>query len=180
MLMPKRETQQAIEERGTVKEEYARFFGPILFGMVMIVALCAFIPSLAGLLNGEYGGIWGAAMGLFVFASITLPAMFPTLPKRKGDWTVRQLRWPEWSLMSYFFIIGLGLNWACAFLWFSRRYAFFSTPVIAATSVTVAFYAAIAFLVAQLTGRNWRAALLVFVFAPGVLACVVLRLGLLR
>lgn len=179
-MIPKRETPQAIEERSTVKANYARFFGPVLFGMVMIVALCAFIPSLAGFLYGVYGGRWGAAMGVFVFASFTLAVMIPTLPARKGDWTAREFRWPEWSLVSYFFIIGLGFNWACAFLWFSRRYAFFSTPVIAVTGLTMAFYAAIALLVARFTGGNWRTALLVFVSAPVVLAGIVLRLGLLR
>lgn len=177
--MPKREASQAIDERGTAKAKFARFFWAILFGIVLIVALCAFIPFLGGLLHGVYGGRWGAAMGVFVFASFTLVAMIPTLPARKGDWKVRQLRWPEWSLMSYFFIIGLGLNWGCAVLWFPR-YAFFSTPVIAATGLTMVFYATIALLVARLTGGNWRAALLVFVFAPGVLASIVLRLGLLR
>jgi hypothetical protein len=181
MMIPKRETLQAIEERGTLKPKYARFFGPILFGMVMIVALCAFIPSLAFFADLPYGGNTAAAIGVFVFASFTLAAMIPiVLPERKGDWRARQYRWPEWSLMSYFFLVGLGFNWACVVLWFSRRYPFFSTPVIAVTGLIMAFYAAIGLLVARLTGGNWRTALLIFAFAPGVLAAIVLRLGLLR
>ena len=179
-MIHKRETPQAIEERGTVKAKYAPFFGPVLRGMVLIVALCAFVPFLAGLL---YGGRWEAAMGVFILASFTLMAMNPKpgrLPAIEAKGTARQLWLPDWSLVSYFFIMGLGFNWACAFLWFSRRYAFFSTPVIAVTGLIMVFCAAIALLIARLTGGNWRTALLVFVFAPGVLAATVLRLGLLR
>jgi hypothetical protein len=187
-MIPKRKTPQANEERGTVKAKYARFFWPVLLGMVMVVSLCAFIPALAGLLyEGRWEPCWG--WGVYVLASFTLAWMIPTLPASEGEKTTRQFRLPEWSLFSYFFIIGLGLNWACAFLWFSRRYAFFSTPVIAVTGLIMAFCAVIALLVAwfessfnnaDLTGANWRTALLVFVFAPGVLASIVLRLGLLR
>jgi hypothetical protein len=180
MMIPKRDTPQAIQERGTVKTKYARFFGLVLFGMVMIVALCAFIPSLAFLAGLPYGGRWQAAVGVFVFASFTLAAMMPTLPASEGEWTARQYRLPEWSLVSYIFIIGLGFNWACAVLWFSRRYASFSTPVIAVTGLTMAFYAAVALLVAWLTGGNRRTALLAFLFASVVPAAIVLRLGLLR
>jgi hypothetical protein len=90
---------------------------------------------------------------------------------------------------SYFFLNGMSLNWACAFFWFSRRYAFFSTTIIAATGLLVAFYAVIAVLVAWFeslfnsadeTGVNWRTGLLVFVFVPYTVGLVVLRLGLLR
>ena len=185
MMIPKRETPRAIEERGTVRAKYARFFWPVLRGMVLIVALCAFIPFLAFLAGLPYGGTWGAAMGggVFMLASFTLMAMIPkpeTVPAIEGKGTARRLRLPDWSLVSYCVITGLGWNWVCAFLWFSRRYAFFSTPVIAVTGLTMAFYAAIALLVDRLTGGNWRTALLVFLFAPVVLAGIVLRLGLLR
>lgn len=180
MMIPNRETAQAIGEPGTVKAKYTHFLRPVLFGIVMIAALCAFIPFLAGILYEVYGGRWGAATVVFVFASFTLAAMIPALPPTKGNWTARRYRWPEWSLVGYFFIIGLGFNWACAFQWLSRQYAFFSIPVIAVTGLTMALYAAIALLVARLTGGNWRTALLVFVFAPCVLAGTVLRLGLLR
>jgi hypothetical protein len=94
--------------------------------------------------------------------------------------TPRQLGFLGWSLVSCCVIIGLGFNWACAFLWFSRRYAFFSIPVIAVAGLIMAFCAAIALLVARLTGGNWRRALAVFVFAEVVPAAVVLRFGLLR
>jgi hypothetical protein len=172
-----------------VKAKHARFIGPVLLGMVMIVALCAFVPFVAGFLyEGRWEHGWGWAV--YPLASFTLVWMIPVvLPERKGDWRARQYRWPEWSLFSYFFLTGLGLHWACAFLWFSRRYAFFSPPVIAATALVMASYAAIALLAAwfesqfnndRVTGVNWRTALLVFAFAPAVVGLIVLRLGLLR
>jgi len=188
-MIPKRETPQPIEEPGTVKAKYARFFGPVLLGMVMIAALCALIPFLASFLHeGRWEPGWGWVV--YPLASFTVAWMIPVvLPKRKGDWRAKQYGWPEWSLLSYFFLVGLGLNWGCVVLGFSRKYAFFSIPVIAATGLIMAFYAAIAFLVswfessfnsADSTGVNWRTALLFFVFAPVILASIVLRLGLLR
>ena len=189
MMIPKREIPPVIEERGAVKAKYARFIGPVLLGLVMIVALCTLIPFFA---NYVHGGRWepGWGWGVYVLASFTVAWMIPVvLPERKGDWRARQYRWPEWLLFSYFFLNGVGLNWACAFLWFSRRYAFFSTPVIAVTSLIMVFYAAIALLVAWfdslfnnagVTGVNWRTALLVFAFVPVVVANIVFRLGLFR
>jgi len=178
-MMPKPEISRAIEKRGPVNAKYTRFFWPVLRGMVLIVALCAFIPFLAGSLSGVYEERWAAATAVFMLASFTLAAMM-ALPVFEGKRAPRQLQLADWWFVSYFVIIGLGFNWACAFLWLSRRYAFFSTPVIAVTGLIMAFYAAIAFLVAWVTRGNWRKALLVLVFAPYVLAGIVLRLGLLR
>jgi len=166
-----------------VKVKYARFFWPVLRWMVLIAALCAFIPTLAGLLDekGRWEPGWG--WGGFVLASFTLVAMNlkpDTLPAIKGEGTASQLRSPNWSLVSYLVIVGLGFNWVCAFLWFSRRYAFFSTPVIAMTGLIMALYAAIALLVARFTGGNWRTPLIVFGIVSSALAGIVLRLGLLR
>jgi hypothetical protein len=180
MMIPKRELLEATEGRGTVNAKYAGIFWPLLRGVVLIVALCAFIPFLLGLL---YGGRWGAFIPVFVVATFAMAAMIPrpeTPPAIEGERTVRHLRWSDWWFVSYFVIIGLGLNWVWAFLWFARRYAIFSTPVIAVTGLIMAFYAAIALLVACLTGGNWRKALLVLLFAPCTLAGIVLRLGLLR
>ena len=175
-------TPQAKEEHATVKARYARFFWPVLRAMVLIGALCVFIRFLAAFL---YGGNWVTPLSFFGLASFVLmlaATMFKpeTLPAIEGDGATRQLRLPNWSLVTYCVITGLGFNWLCAFLWFSRRYAFFSAPVIGATGLMLLFYAAIALLVARLTRRNWRIALLVFAFAPGVLALSVLRLGLLQ
>jgi hypothetical protein len=163
-----------------VKANYARFLWPALRVTVLLVALCAFIPALAGFL---YGGKWIVglmAFGLASFAFAAMIAISDKPPLVKGEATVRQIRLQDWWLFSYFVIIGLGFNWACVFLWFSRRYAFFSTPVIAATGLVMATYAAVALLIAWLTRGNWRAALLVFIFVPTVLAGALLRLGLLR
>jgi len=57
MAMSKQETPKAIEKRGIVMGEHARFSWPIL--MVLVVGLCAFVPMLAGLLYGEN---WGTAL----------------------------------------------------------------------------------------------------------------------
>ena len=182
-MIPKQETPQAIEERSTVKANYARFFWPILRGIVLIVALCSFIPYLAGFVNGRWEAAWVVGTGVFMLASFALFAMNAnpeTLPAIEGKRTARQLLPPIWSLLAYAFITGLGFNWVCVFLWFSRRYAFFSAPVIGATGLIMAFCAAIAFLIARLTGGNWRTSLLVFVCASVVPAAIVLRLGLLR
>jgi len=107
---------------------------------------------------------------------MTIPLL---LLERKGGWRERRYGWQEWSLMSHFFLIGLGLTWACTFLGFSREYAFFSFPVMAVAGLIMAFYVAIALLVAVLTG-HWRGAVLVLVFVPYAMALIVLRLRLLR
>src|SRR5437016_1929176 len=107
MMIPKRETPQAIEERGTVKAKYARFFWPSLRWMVLIVAFCAFPPSLAGLLYGENLGTT-LAFGVFALSTFALIAMTPkpeTLPT-----TPRQLGFPGWSLVSYCVLTGLGFS----------------------------------------------------------------------
>jgi hypothetical protein len=152
-MIRKRETPQAVKKRGTVKAKSARFSGPVLRGIVLIVALCAFIPFLAGLLYG--GGIWQAAAVVFFLANFTLAVVIPkpeALPAIEGEGTARPPRLLDCSLVGCCAIIGLGFNWVSAFLWFCRQYAFFSTPVIAVTGLTMALYAAIALLIARLTG----------------------------
>lgn len=173
MMIPKREIPQAIDEHRTVKAKYVRFIGPVLRGMVLVVVLCALIPLVRGLLSGEN---WVTAFSVFALASATLMAMIPMSDER----TARKRGLPDWSLIGYGVITGLGWNWACAFLWFSRRYSFFSFPVISAVGLIMAFYAVIALIVARSTGGNWRIALLVFAIAPVVVGGTVFRLGLLR
>lgn len=99
--------------------------------------------------------------------------------RNKGAVKARQRPLPDWCLVVLFILIGLPLNWECAFLWFSRRYAFFSGPVIGVTAVIVVLSAAIGLLV-RLTGRNWRTALQIFAVASCVPSAIVLRLGLLQ
>jgi hypothetical protein len=177
MTTPKRDTTQAIEERGPVKARYARLFGPILRGMLLVVGLCAFVPCVAGFLHPEEQGS-GLALAFFVLASLALMVITPK--PDTAPLTARQFGFAGWSLVSYGVIIGLGFNWACIFLWFSQRYAFFSAPVIGVTSLVMAFYAAIALLATRVTTRNWRTALIVFICASLFPAAIVLRLGLLR
>jgi hypothetical protein len=161
---------------------YVNPSGAILRGTVLVAASCAFISLLRGLLFGEK---WEASLLVFALASFALTATarkgeISRAFERPGTVTAWWQRLPDWSLVSYFIIVGLGLNWACAFLWFSRRHAFFSGPVIGATGLIELFYAGVGLLVSLLTGRNWRTALLVFALVPGALAGIVLRLGLLK
>lgn len=202
LIISKGDMPQVVEDQSTVKKtNYARFFWPILRGIALIVALSAFIADLLGFL---YWGKWGTALVVvFFLASFAMMATAPprqslgdlilfiltypglgslrnkTAIEGKGGEKARQQRLPDWSLVIYCVIVGLGCNWACAFLWFSRRYAPFSGPVVGATGLIVASYAAIALVVGLLTGGNWRTALLVFLFAPGTLSGLV-GLDLLR
>ena len=160
-------TPHAVEGQGTAKNAtYARFFWRVFRGTLVIVALCASARLLAALLFEAYGGRWEIAAIVHVLASFTL---FATLPKRQAQ---------PWSLIIYLAFMGLELNWACAFFWFSRRYAFFSVPVVGVTGLIFASYAGIALLVARLAG-NWRIALAIFGSALLVPPVIVLRLGLL-
>jgi hypothetical protein len=99
--------------------------------------------------------------------------------RNKGTVKTRQRRLPDWCLVVFCILIGLPFNWACAFLWFSRRYAFFSGPVVSLTLLIVALSAAIGLLV-RLTGGNWRTALQVFAVASCVPSAIALGLGFLR
>lgn len=172
-----------MEDQDTAKKPmYAGFLWPILRGIALIVALCGFVAFLSEFL---YGGKWGIGTAVFVLATCALMALtrepeMPSGTEREADERVTQRGFPDWSLISYCLITGLGFNWVCAFLWFSRRYGFFAAPVIGVTGLIFALYASIGLLVAHLTARNWRIALLVFAVAPCALGAIVLRLGLLR
>jgi hypothetical protein len=113
------------------------------------------------------------------YAELTLFRLRWHSIRNKGAVKARQRRLADWCLVVLSILIGLPLNWECAFLWFSRRYASFSAPVIGVTVLIVAVSAAIALLV-RLTVGNWRTALQVFVVASCLPSAVVVRLGLLR
>jgi hypothetical protein len=172
MMIPMREPS------ATMKGKYARFFWPTLRGIALIVALCAFVPFLSGFFLD--GGGYVTALSVFMLATFALiwMSILDSPPVTEGEGTATPFRLP-WSLASYIVITGLGLNWVCAFLWFSRHCAFFSLPVIGVTGLIVAFYAAIALIVAWLTGGNWRIAFATFGIALVVPAVIALRLGLL-
>jgi hypothetical protein len=98
----------------------------------------------------------------------------------KGTERAKHRRPLDWPVVAYFVIVGLGCNWAIAFLWFSRRYAPLSGLVVGATGVIVALYVATALLVAVLTGGNWQTARRVFLLTPVILGFFVLGSGFLR
>jgi hypothetical protein len=170
-----------VEPQGTVKARYARLCGPVLRGVVLIVALCAYVAVTESLL---YRGNWEVPVVVFATASWVLIAI-ARKPERvapvEGEEPWKREWWKQldWSLLSYWLIIGFGDNWVCAFLWFSRRYAFFSAPVLGATGLVLSLYAVLGFVVAWLTEGNWRTALLFFALAPLGVAAIVLRLRLL-
>jgi hypothetical protein len=173
----------AIEEHRTVKSNPSGFYGPVLRSIVLIVSLSALVPYFTGMLHKEFGGTWLAATMVFVLASYALMAMVSrserssTADLGKG---ARRLRIPDWTLVTYGALTGLGFTWDCVFLCFSGRYGLFSNLILGVTIITVLFYVIIASLVARLTKGNWWTVLLILAIAPGVLAGVVLRLGLRR
>jgi hypothetical protein len=169
-MIPKRE--RAVEDQDTAKAKYARFAGPILGVMVLIVALYSYgIVFLATVVSG---GKWGAAVLVFALASYAL-RMIPrrgTLQATEDQGTVKaRQRWlPDWCLAGFLIISSLAFNWACAFLWFSRQYALFSGPVLGVTGLIVALYAAIAFLATRRFGGTWLTAVAVFALASCALS----------
>lgn len=162
------------------KTKYARFLLPLRV-LALIFALWAFVAYLRVLL---YGGQWETAVPAFVVASVLLIAISRKRegpPVLEGDETVRPslLRLP-WPILTYCCVTGTGLTWVCTFLWFSRRYAFFSSPVVGAMGLILAFYAVVGVVVAWLTGGNWRTVMLTFWLALWVPSIIVLRLRLLE
>jgi hypothetical protein len=162
-----------IEGRGTVKKaNHARLYWQIFRGIALIVAILTFIPSLRHFL---YGGNWEVFL-VFVLASFALIATTPrpgSLPKTERDKAAL-------AIVTYCVLTGMGYTWVCVFLWFSRRYNVFSSPMVGAMVLILALYAAIGFVVARLTGGNWRTALLTFGIALSAPSIIVLRLHLLR
>lgn len=165
-----------VEHQNAAKTKHA-----VLRGIVLVVALYAYVASTESLL---FRGKWEVPTLFFVVASWALIALArkpETLPAIEGEGVSTRKRWrlPDWSLLSYCLLVGVGNNWVCAFLWFSRRYAFFSAPVVGATVVVLSMYAVLGLVVAWLTEGTWRTALLFFALAPFGGAAIVLRLRLL-
>jgi hypothetical protein len=114
---------------------------------------------------------------LFVWVVLTLSRL--QWHATKGMVKARQRPLPGWCLVILCILIGLPLNWEFAFLWFSRRHAFFSGPVAAVAVLLVALSAAIGLFVRVVSG-NRRTALGVFAVTSILPSATVLRLGLLR
>lgn len=173
---------QVIKDHSMANAKRAGFSASILRGAVLIVALYASTLLVKGLL---FGGRWEVAALVFMLASLTLKGMIPkaeTIAAFEGESSLRagMRRLPDWSVVAYCVVTGLSSTWACVFLWFSRRYAFFSGPILGVTVSILTLYAAIGFFVALLIGGNWRTVVMVFILESWGLSCIVLRLGLLR
>jgi len=176
----KRGSPQAMKVQDMVKKaKFACFFWPIFRGITLILASWGFISFLSEFLHGKS---WGMGLPVFVVGTFALVAMTPppdALPAPDGEVSEKSTkRRMPWLLIAHCVITGIGFNWACVFLAFSRRYAFFSPPVVGATACIMALYATVGLLVARLTGKNWRIALVVFAIAPTVLGGTLLRLRL--
>jgi hypothetical protein len=163
-MIPNRETPRAVEDKGTVKAKHTGFARAVLGVMVLIVALYSFGAGFLATVVSR--GKWGAAVLVFALASYAL-RMIPTrgtlqATEDQGTVRARELWLPDWCLAGFLIISGLAFNWACAFLWLSRRYALFSGPVLGVTGLIVTLYAAIAFLATRRFGGRWLTAVAIF------------------
>lgn len=169
---------QTVEKQSPVKRaKYSRFVWPILRAIALTVAMWAFIPYISVLL---YGGESRTAVLAFAVASFALIAMTPkqeTPHALEADKAMTGMwRRLPWSFIVYCAITGIGYNWVCAYLWFSRRYAVFSGPVVGVMGVILALYGGVGIVVARLTRRKWRVALLIFALVQCALGGIAQRL----
>jgi|SRR5579859_1963915 len=166
-----------VEDQRMTKAKSTSFFWPTLRGIALIVASCGFIAFLSESLHREY---WGIGLPVFIVGTVALIAMTPlpyTQSAINNEGTLNRIqRRVPWSLIAYSFITGAGFNWMSVFLAFSRKYAFFSAPVVVATAFIMAFYSAIGFLIAGLTGGNWRKGLAVSGASALAVGAIALRL----
>jgi hypothetical protein len=92
------------------------------------------------------------------------------MPKREGLQTIEnqdavKAKQPWWLVLGWV-MIGLGLDWRCAFKWFSGSYPFFSQAVLRRMSLIVVSCAIVAFIAVRVSsGARWRDA--------GALFCLV-------
>jgi hypothetical protein len=69
-----------------------------------------------------------------------------------------------WWLVVCWAVSGVGLDWYCAFEWFSGRYSLCSAHVLRAVGPCVLLYGAVAFLAVRLVGVRLRDIAAVFLF----------------
>jgi hypothetical protein len=164
------------DQGSTQKEESARISWSIRHVIFLIVDLCALIAIFLAVLRQSME----TSTMVFLIATLAATRVIRFVEFiRTGD----RIRWPWGLSVTYGLILSLGSNWMCAFLWFSRRYALFSVPVVGAMVLIIASYGAVALfiaLLALLTEGNWRRSLLAFSYAPALVAIVILRLRLLE
>jgi hypothetical protein len=171
-----------IQDQVAGKAKYSVSFWLLLRGTILIVALWANTSLLRGFL---FGGEWEAAALIFIVSSLALKAMIPpaeTPDASKGESTLRaRMRLlPDWSVVVYCVVTGLTSTWSCAFLWFSRRYALFSAPLVGVSGALLGFYGVIGLVVAWLIRGNWRTVLWVFLLESWGISLIALRLHLVR
>lgn len=90
------------------------------------------------------------------------------ISKREGRKAIEnqdtvQARQPWWLVVSWA-VSGVGLDWYCAFEWFSGRYSLFSAHVLGAVGLFVLLDATVAFLAVRLVGARLRDIAAVFLF----------------
>lgn len=74
----------------------------------------------------------------------------------------------SWWLQLCWIVIGVGLDWRCAFEWFAGKSLFYSEPVLGRTVLIVLACAGVALLAACVTrGAKWRDALPLFSLLSG-------------
>jgi len=90
------------------------------------------------------------------------------VPKREGRKAMEkqstvQARQPWWLAVCWA-VSGVGLDWYCAFEWFSGRYPVCSAHVLRVVGVFVLLYATVASLAVRLVGARLRDTAAVFLF----------------
>jgi hypothetical protein len=74
-----------------------------------------------------------------------------------------RIRAQPWWLAWCFAVIGLGLDWRCAFEWFAGKYVFYSEPVLDRTVLIVLACAGVALLAVWVARESrWRVASALF------------------
>lgn len=77
--------------------------------------------------------------------------------------TVKQRQ--PWWLVSIWVLLGVLLDWRCAFEWFEARYSYFSVPVLRRAALVAVACAILALMLARLTRARLRDAASVFALA---------------
>jgi hypothetical protein len=81
---------------------------------------------------------------------------------RRQEVIANRIKSQPWWLVWFFAAIGLGLDWRCAFEWFSGKYVFYSETVLDRTILIVLACTTAALLAVWFTGARRRDALLLF------------------
>jgi hypothetical protein len=164
------------------KTENASISKKVFRFALLICALYSYVASAGMYLHkGNYKGNYTIPTLLFVISAWALfvTNQFEKLAADETSGTGGKAGLPNWSILSFLFVVGICDTCICTFLWFSRQYAILSGPVIGVTVLILSVYGVLGFIVAWLTGRNWRTVLLFVTVVPSLIGSVVLRLHIL-